>query len=739
MPSDMQSDSSGPRARAPRKTLRHLFGPEQWTQRALIFLVCFWMLAAVVLPLLQVVERAVNADVSVAVFGDDDIRAAGHRIWVKPGGVLYIDDEPADLKNGRARRRGVSVSYNDDGLSVEVREMIYGGDLLAIKPVTARAKHEAYWINGKKLGPDEWQKTVRRSIGLKNFRAYFSNRALYVSLANSIKIALGTTFITVLLAFVYAYGLTRTLMPLKSFYRVVAMLPLFAPTMLYGLSLVYLFGNKGVITTGFFGQLPWLAADISLYGPVGIVISEVIFTFPPAMMILMVALSNMDARLYDAAASLGSTPLRTFRNVTLPGVRYGLMSAVFVCFTLSFTDFGAPKVVGGNYSVLAVDIYKQVIGQQNFGMGATVSIILLLPTFVSFLADRIIQRRQVSAMSACSEPLAPKRNRAADLGLFAACGLIAAFLLSMLFMAGYASLVKMWPYDFTLGFWHYKFADVGGGGYSAFWNSVRVSIITACVGAPLTFISAYLIDKTKGMPQLRAAGYFLSILPLALPGLEVDFLPGEEDETADIINSMIAHAASLGAPVSGIHGSMHLLPGTIDDGLGPKGDVQFVIWDLDAKIFETHLKDRGPKRILHDYFGALCELIDTGLYDALSHIELIRKFDQRNQAGHSVYFHDVEDLYDRLARDAIEKAAAANLAIEINVSGMARPIGRPFISQSLLNHAVACGAPICVGSDAHLPEHVGAYFDEAERMLESAGCDTLVTFNNRKQIPYKLT
>jgi histidinol-phosphatase (PHP family) len=222
-------------------------------------------------------------------------------------------------------------------------------------------------------------------------------------------------------------------------------------------------------------------------------------------------------------------------------------------------------------------------------------------------------------------------------------------------------------------------------------------------------------------------------------GLEVDFLPGEEDETADIINSMIAHAASLGAPVSGIHGSMHLLPGTIDDGLGPKGDVQFVIWDLDAKIFETHLKDRGPKRILHDYFGALCELIDTGLYDALSHIELIRKFDQRNQAGHSVYFHDVEDLYDRLARDAIEKAAAANLAIEINVSGMARPIGRPFISQSLLNHAVACGAPICVGSDAHLPEHVGAYFDEAERMLESAGCDTLVTFNNRKQIPYKLT
>ena len=221
-------------------------------------------------------------------------------------------------------------------------------------------------------------------------------------------------------------------------------------------------------------------------------------------------------------------------------------------------------------------------------------------------------------------------------------------------------------------------------------------------------------------------------------GLEVDYLPGEEDEIAEMIQNFTERAADLGVAVSGFHGSMHLLPGRVDDGVRPKGDCEFIMWDLDATVFEAHLKDRGPRRILDDYFGAMRDLIDTRLYDALSHLELIRKFDKRSQAGDSIYFQEVEPLYDRLARDAVERASLAGLAIEINTSGLARPLGRPFLSQALLEHAVACGAAVCVGSDAHLPEHVGGFFDVAESMLEAAGCSTLVTFKERRQIPYSL-
>ncbi|HAS83039.1 MAG TPA: putative 2-aminoethylphosphonate ABC transporter permease subunit [Verrucomicrobia bacterium] len=352
---------------------------------------------------------------------------------------------------------------------------------------------------------------------------------LIQSALNSLMVGLITTTIAVTLAFFYAYGLTRTSIRGKMLLRIVALLPLFAPTMLFGLSLVYMFGNKGIVTSGFFGKLPWLAFDINLYGFNGIVMAETAFTFPPAMMILSVALMHTDARMYEAARSLGAGWLRIFFTVTLPSVKYGLLSAVFVCFTLSFTDFGAPKVVGGRFNVLAVDIYKQVVGQQNFGMGATVSIILLAPTLLAFAADRIVQRRSHAVLTARSVPMAPEPVFWRDLLFGTFCWTTALAVLAVLFTAGLASFVAMWPYSFshpeiypklwTLS--NYLFANVGGGGYNAFFTSLRMSAWTAVGGTVVTFASAWLIEKTQGAERLRQAGYLLSITPLALPGLVI--------------------------------------------------------------------------------------------------------------------------------------------------------------------------------------------------------------------------
>ena len=107
-------------------------------------------------------------------------------------------------------------------------------------------------------------------------------------------------------------------------------------------------------------------------------------------------------------------PTRTFFTVTLPGARYGLISAAFVVFTLTITDFGVPKVVGGDFSVLAVDIYKQVVGQQNFAMGAVVSVVLLIPAVLAFVVDRMVTARQVALLSARAVPYQPSPNRPTD-------------------------------------------------------------------------------------------------------------------------------------------------------------------------------------------------------------------------------------------------------------------------------------------------------------------------------------
>jgi len=174
--------------------------------------------------------------------------------------------------------------------------------------------------------------------------------------------------------------------------------------------------------------------------------------------------------------------------------------------------------VGGSLNVLATDIYKQVIGQQNFTMGSTIGIVLLLPTVIAFIVDRIAQQRQVALLSSRAVPLTPKPNRLIDTLATLYCSLVAAAVLLMLGTAVFASLVKVWPYDFTLTLRHYEFRGVAGG-YSSYWNSVRMAIYTAIYGTAVVFLSAYLVEKGRGFGWGRQAIYFLSILPVALPGL----------------------------------------------------------------------------------------------------------------------------------------------------------------------------------------------------------------------------
>ncbi|MBD2304465.1 putative 2-aminoethylphosphonate ABC transporter permease subunit [Chroococcidiopsis sp. FACHB-1243] len=362
-----------------------------------------------------------------------------------------------------------------------------------------------------------FQDSSGRWVGFANYIQYLTTPALAASFFNSLYIAIASTIIAVMLAFIYAYALTRTAMRGKNIFRILGMLPLYIPPLAHAIGLIYLFGNQGVVTTGLFGLLPgW---NIGLYGANGIIIGEVLYCFPQALVILITALSLTDARLYEASEVLGSSPTRTFLTVTLPGIKYGLMSAIFVCFTLAFTDFGVPKVVGGNFNVLATDIYKQVIGQQNFAMGATISVFLLIPTVVAFIINQIVQRRQTAAVSAKAVPLQPKPNPSLDGMMFGFCTLTAGFAVIVLLTIVFASLIQVWPYNFTLGFKHYNFSTVGGGGYGAYWNSIQMSFYTAVVGTIAVFISAYLVEKGKGFKWLRGVNYFLSTIPLALPGL----------------------------------------------------------------------------------------------------------------------------------------------------------------------------------------------------------------------------
>jgi iron(III) transport system permease protein len=363
-----------------------------------------------------------------------------------------------------------------------------------------------YWILSK-----SFEDADKNFIGLANYAKYFSTPAMVTSAEHTIVIGVITTVIVVGLAFLYAYALTRSCIPFKGLFRIIALIPILAPSLLPAISLVYLFGNQGMIKSLMFGE--------TIYGPIGIVIALAFWIFPHTVMILTTALATADARLYEAAVALRASKLRIFFTVTLPGAKYGLMSACFIAFTYAITDFGAPKVIGGWYNVLSVDIYKQVVGQQNFQMGAVVGVILLFPVALSFIAQRLVQRRQMAQLSARAVPLEPKPNRRFDLIMLACCVLIAFILVGMLGVSAYASFVKFWPYNLSLSLANYQFDLMDGGGWAAYSNSVKMAAGTAFFGTLIIFTGAYLIEKSQRYRSFRSVLEFLAIVPLAVPGM----------------------------------------------------------------------------------------------------------------------------------------------------------------------------------------------------------------------------
>lgn len=339
--------------------------------------------------------------------------------------------------------------------------------------------------------------------------ALFSSENFHWLLGNSLKVSLTVTLLVVPLAYLFAYALQCTLIPSKAVWRGVSLLPLLAPSMLPGIALVYLFGNQGL--------LRFLLND-NIYGFWGIVLGEAIYTFPHALMILLSALSLADARLFDAASSMGASPWKKFLSVTWPSSRQGVFAACCLVFTLTITDFGVPVVVGGNYQVLALEAYKAVIGQQQFGRGALIGMVLLVPALFTFTVDAWLRRKQKEGLSSRAEIRPPQPNTQRDFCYLVFVVLVSSVILGVFGMAVYSSFIQFWPYNMSFSLRHYNFEDLPGG-WLAYKNSVVLAALTATIGSVVVFVGAYLIEKSNLLKGLNTLLRMLGYLPMAIPGL----------------------------------------------------------------------------------------------------------------------------------------------------------------------------------------------------------------------------
>jgi len=181
-------------------------------------------------------------------------------------------------------------------------------------------------------------------------------------------------------------------------------------------------------------------------------------------------------------------------------------------------------------------------------------------------------------------------------------------------------------------------------------------------------------------------------------GLEVDYLPGQEDWIRDLAGRH---------PWDYFIGSVHYVSGS---------------WAIDNPAQIAQWKDREPLEVWTAYFERLTLAAESGLFDIIGHADLCKKFAFYPRQ-------DCTPLFTRFLR-AVKRRG---LVIELNTAGLRKDCREIYPSPRIVQLAAQLGVPICFGSDAHAPTEVGLNFAEAVQLARSAGYTHYSAFNNRQR------
>ena len=316
------------------------------------------------------------------------------------------------------------------------------------------------------------------------------------------------TILSVSIALLLAWCINRSNIKYKSVFSVLFTVPMLIPSISHGMGLVLLFGDNGIITN-------LLGININLYGYTGIIIGSILYSFPVAFLMLTDIFRYEDYTTYEAASVLGLTKKQQFFQITLANLRKPMISVIFAVFTMIFTDYGVPLVVGGKITTLPVFMYREVIGLLNFSKGAIIGAILLIPAVIAFVLDLINEDN--SNTSTVTKEYYIQENKKRDLLSYFVCIFTVLLAALPIFTFAYLSIVKQYPIDMSLSFVNIKQAfDLGLGMYLV--NSLAIALSTALVGTACSYFTAYLTARSKkSLSNLSL--HLISMLSLAIPGI----------------------------------------------------------------------------------------------------------------------------------------------------------------------------------------------------------------------------
>lgn len=310
--------------------------------------------------------------------------------------------------------------------------------------------------------------------------------------------------------FVLAMARTRLNFRGKRLFHWIAMLPLISPPFAIATATVTLFGKRGIITDKLLGL------EVDVYGLPGLVIVLALSFTPVSYMNFCGMIRNLDPTLEEAAQSLGASHIKTLTKVILPMLLPGFATAFLLLFVEAAADLANPLALGGDFHVLASEIYFAVAGNGDVAYAAGVALALLIPSVSVFFIQRYwVGKKSVVSVSGKPagepRPLSSPWIKAPIAVLAGAWMTLIVLMYVTIAVGGFASILGV---DNTLSLEHYRF--IFRLGSDAITTTVSMTLVAAPIAVIIGSLTAWLVvrrlKKSAGILDL------IGVLGLAVPG-----------------------------------------------------------------------------------------------------------------------------------------------------------------------------------------------------------------------------
>lgn len=356
--------------------------------------------------------------------------------------------------------------------------------------------------------------SVEGGFGWDNYRNILTSAGFLEALRGSVAISAASAAVAVLLAFLLAYAVHYSGLPklLKRFIAAATVLPMLLPTITYGFAIIYSLGKQGLLTR-LLGFQPF-----DIYGFGGLLLGYVVYTLPIAFLLLSNTMRYIDKRFITVSRLMGDRPFRTFWVTTVRPM-VGALGAAFVqAFFLCFTDYGIPASVGGQYKVVATELYNQMLGSlPSFENGAVIAMMMLLPSIASIVLLQVLEKynfryNQVS-------DLTPRKNILRDVLLGTGSLAVLLTVFSLFLVIFLVPFVKMWPYQLTFTTEHLTAIFRSPELSRVYTNSLLVAVLTAVLGSLIAYGAALVTTRSALPARLKGVLDAAALVINTIPGM----------------------------------------------------------------------------------------------------------------------------------------------------------------------------------------------------------------------------